>query len=480
MAPATRIEHDAFGPVAIPADRLWGAQTQRALGLFAIGEERFPDGLFQAFGVQKLAAARANRRLGVLDAARADAVEAAAAELRDGLLNAHFPLTIWQTGSGTQTNMNANEVLANRANQALGQPLGTRAPVHPNDHVNASQSSNDSFPTVMHLATALELRDQLLPALALLQQRLQEKAQAFAGVLKVARTHLMDAVPMALGQAFDTYARQVGHGMDRLRATETRLWSLPQGGTAAGTGLNAPPGFDAAFCAEVQALTGLAVTPNPCKFEGMAAHDALLEVSGALNVVAASLAKMANDIRLLGSGPRCGLGELRFPDDGLSSSIMPGKRNPTVAEVLVQAAYQVMGQHLTVTLAGSAGHFELNVAKPVLIHALLRGMRALGDSSRVFAEQLVAGLAAHAERLEQQVQQSLLQATVLNPVLGYDVVARITRHAMDHGCSPREAAVALGLLTAADYDRLVDLPAMAGLPPPVVFSTTVRGRPSSC
>jgi fumarate hydratase class II len=362
MAADTRVEHDAFGPVQIPADHLWGAQTQRALELFAIGEERFPAGLYHAFGLQKLAAARANRRLGVLDDERGAAIEAAAAELRDGLLDRHFPLTIWQTGSGTQTNMNANEVLANRANQLLGQPLGTRSPVHPNDHANASQSSNDSFPTVMHLATALELRDHLLPALALLRQRLQERALAFAGVLKVARTHLMDAVPMTLGQSFETFAHQMGHGIHRLQATQPRLWSLAQGGTAAGTGLNAPAGFDRVFCEEIQALTGLAVTPNPCKFEGMAAHDALIEVSGALNVVAGSLAKMANDIRLLGSGPRCGLGELVFPDDGLSSSIMPGKRNPTVAEVVVQAAYQAMGHHLTVTLAGSAGHFELNVA----------------------------------------------------------------------------------------------------------------------
>lgn len=465
MADSTRIEHDAFGPVQIPVGSLWGAQTQRALELFAIGEERFPAGLYHAFGLQKLAAARANRHLGVLDSQRGSAIEAAATELRDGLLDAHFPLTIWQTGSGTQTNMNANEVIANRANQWLGQPLGTRSPVHPNDHVNASQSSNDSFPTVMHLATALELRDHLLPALALLRQRLQERAQAFAGVLKVARTHLMDAVPMTLGQSFEAFAHQIGHGMERLQATGPRLLSLAQGGTAAGTGLNAPPGFDQAFCEQVQALSGLAVAPNPCKFEGMAAHDALVEVSGALNVLAGSLAKIANDIRLLGSGPRCGLGELVFPDDGLSSSIMPGKRNPTVAEVVVQAAYQAMGHHLTVTLAGSAGHFELNVAKPVLIHHLLRAMRVLADASRVFAEKLVAGLQAHAFLLEQQVQQSLLQATVLNPVLGYDAVARITREAMARGTGPREAAVALGLLTAQEYDRLVDLRAMAGLPP---------------
>jgi len=460
---STRTEHDAFGPVAIPADRLWGAQTQRALEVFAIGEERFPACLLHTFGLQKLAAARANRRLGTLDALRAEAIEAAAAELHSGQLDAHFPLTIWQTGSGTQTNMNANEVLANRSNQRLGQPPGTRSPVHPNDHVNASQSSNDSFPTVMHLTTALELRDRLVPALRLLQSRLQERATAFAGVLKIARTHLMDAVPMALGQSFDAFARQVGHGIDRVRDTQPRLALLPQGGTAAGTGLNAPAGFDAAFCEEVSALTGIAFHPNPSKFEGMGAHDALVEVSGALNVVATSLAKIANDIRLLGSGPRCGLGELRIPDDGLSSSIMPGKRNPTIAEVVAQAAWQVMGNHTTITLAGTSGHFELNVAKPVLIYNLLQSIRVLADSARVFAERLVQGLEADAERLAANVDNALLLATALNPVLGYDRVARITREAMERGITPKAAAVALGFLTAEEYDRRVDPRAMAGL-----------------
>ena len=462
---ATRQEKDTFGPIAVPADKLWGAQTQRSLQNFDISGEQQPREIIHALAQVKKASATVNHKLGLLDEKKTRAILAAADEVIAGKHPDEFPLVVWQTGSGTQTNMNANEVIANRANQMLGQPPGTRSPVHPNDHANASQSSNDSFPTVMHLATALELRDHLLPALERLQQRLQERALAFAGVLKVARTHLMDAVPMTLGQSFETFAHQVGHGIHRLRDTQPRLWSLTQGGTAAGTGLNAPAGFDRIFCEEIQALTGLAVTPNPCKFEGMAAHDALIEVSGALNVVAGSLGKMANDIRLLGSGPRCGLGELVFPDDGLSSSIMPGKRNPTVAEVVVQAAYQAMGHHLTVTLAGSAGHFELNVAKPVLIHHLLRAMRALGDASRVFAEKLVAGLQAHTERLEQQVSHSLLQATALNPVLGYDAVARITREAMARGIAPREAAVALGLITAAEYDRLVDLRAMAGLPP---------------
>jgi len=458
---ATRTEHDAFGPVQIPAGRYWGAQTQRALEVFDIGEERFPARLLHAFGLQKIAAARANLRCGTLDAALAQAIISAATELRAGRFDADFPLSIWQTGSGTQTNMNANEVIANRANELLGQPLGSKRPVHPNDHVNASQSSNDSFPTVMHIATAQELHERLLPALALLRDRLHERARAFAGVLKVARTHLMDAVPMTMGQAFDTFARQAALGGERVQGTLPRLLALPQGGTAAGTGLNAPPGFDVTFCEEASALAGLPFVPNPSKFEGMGVHDALVEVSGALNTVASSLLKIANDIRLLGSGPRCGLGELRLPDDGLTSSIMPGKRNPTIAEVLVQACLQVMGNHSTITLANASGNFELNVAKPVLIHNLLQSIRVLADAARVFAERLVKDLELDHARLAANVEQALLAVTALNPVLGYDRVAQITRRALESGTSPRAAALALGLISAEDYDRLVNPAAMA-------------------
>ncbi len=326
-----RIERDAFGEVEVPADRYWGAQTQRALVLFEVGEERFPSALIRAFGLQKLAAARANRHLGTLPPALADPIEAAAREVWEGRFDDHFPLTVWQTGSGTQTNMNANEVIANRANELLGHPLGSREPIHPNDHVNRSQSSNDSFPTVMHLATVFELRNRLLPALGLLEETLATKAHAFKDVVKIGRTHLMDAVPMTMGQAFDAFRQQIAFGIERIEATLPRLCLLPQGGTAVGTGLNAPAGFDAVFCEEVSALSGVAFKPNPSKFEGMGAHDAFVEVSGALNVVAVSLTKMANDIRLLASGPRCGLGELIIPHDGLTSSIMPGKRNPTIA-----------------------------------------------------------------------------------------------------------------------------------------------------
>jgi fumarate hydratase class II len=357
--------------------------------------------------------------------------------------------------------MNANEVIANRANELLGQPLGTKSPVHPNDHVNASQSSNDSFPTVMHLATAMALSQRLRPALTLLRDRLNDRAEAFADVVKVARTHLMDAVPMTMGQTFDTFARQVGHGIERIDATLPRLHRLPQGGTAAGTGLNAPGGFDIAFCKALSELTEIAFEPNPNKFEGMASHDALVEVSGALNVLASSLIKIANDLRWLGSGPRCGLGELKIPDDGLTSSIMPGKRNPTIAEVLVQACLQVMGNHVTVTMANASGNFELNVAKPVLIHNLLLSIRVLADASRVFAERLVKEVEVDRERLSANVDNALLAVTALNPVLGYDRVAQITKTALAEGITPRAAALKLGVIDGPGYDRLVDPARMA-------------------
>ncbi|MGO4331595.1 class II fumarate hydratase [Cupriavidus sp. 2TAF22] len=461
----TRVEHDAFGPVDIPADRYWGAQTQRALGLFTVGEERFPACLIRAFGLHKMAAARANVRCAALDAGLAQSIVAAAGELRDGRFDTHFPLTIWQTGSGTQTNMNANEVIANRANELLGQPLGTKSPIHPNDHVNASQSSNDSFPSVMQMVAALEVRDRLQPAFACLRDALLDRAHAFADVIKVARTHLMDAVPMRMGQAFEGFAAQAANGLARLDSVLPRLLELPQGGTAAGTGLNAPAGFDQAFCEEAGRLAGLAFRPSPCKVEGMSAHDALVELSGVLNVMATSLTKIANDLRWMGSGPRCGLGELTIPDDGLTSSIMPGKRNPTIAEVAVQAAIQVMGNHVAVTMAGASGNFELNVAKPVLIHNVLQSIRILSDSARLLAEKLVAGLEVNQEKLAANVEGALLAVTALNPVIGYDRAAQITRTAIALGITPRAAAMQLGLLSGEDYDRLVNPERMAkGLP----------------
>ena len=457
-----RIEHDAFGPVEIPADRYWGAQTQRALAVFEIGDERFPPALIHAFGLHKMAAALANQRCSLLGAAMAEAIVSAAAEVRSGVFDQHFPLTIWQTGSGTQTNMNANEVIANRANERLGQPLGSRRPVHPNDHVNASQSSNDSFPSVMHITAVLELEDRLVPALEALRDSLQERATAFADVLKLARTHLMDAVPMRLGQAFDGFTMQIDNALARVRSVMPRLLELPQGGTAAGTGLNAPDGFADAFCEEVSRLSGSAFRANQCKVEGMAAHDALLELSGVLNVIAASFIKIANDLRWMSSGPNCGIGELVMPEDGLTSSIMPGKRNPTIAEVMVQAGMQVAGNHVTVTMAGASGSFELNVAKPVLIHNVLQSIRLLADSARVVAQRVIPGLLPDHDRLARNLESPLLAATALNPVLGYDNAAAIVRHAREHGISPRAAAARLGLLTEAEFDRLVDLRGMAG------------------
>ncbi|WP_446901702.1 class II fumarate hydratase [Burkholderia sp. YIM B11467] len=457
-----RTENDAFGPADIPADRYWGAQTQRALAVFAVGEERFPDCLVHAFGLHKMAAAHANMRCGVLDASLGAAIIAAAGELRGGRFDEHFPLSIWQTGSGTQTNMNTNEVIANRANERLGQPLGTKSPVHPNDHVNASQSSNDSFPSVMHITAAIELEDRLVPALGRLRDSLHERAGAFADVLKIARTHLMDAVPTTLGRAFDGFTAQIDNALARLCDTMPRLLVLPQGGTAAGTGLNAPPGFDQAFCEEASRLSGLAFRPNPCKVEGMAAHDALLELSGVLNVIAASLTKIANDLRWMGSGPNAGLGELLLPDDGLTSSIMPGKRNPTIAEVMVQAAMQVAGNHVTATMAAASGSFELNVAKPVLIYNVLQSIRLLADCANVAATRLIPGLRPATERLARDLQSPLLAVTALNPVLGYDKAASITRHATGRRIAPREAAIELGLLDGETFDRLVDLRRMAG------------------
>jgi fumarate hydratase class II len=462
VAPS-RIEHDAFGPIDVPTDRYWGAQTQRALAVFDVSDERFPTCLFRAFALQKIAAVRANLRLGVLDAAIAEPIERAATELREGRFDNHFPLTIWQTGSGTQTNMNVNEVIANRANEMLGQPLGSKAPVHPNDHVNCSQSSNDSFPTVMHIATALELRDRLLPSLNMLRDEFAAKAEAFSEVVKIGRTHLMDAVPMTMGQAFDAFSRQINAGIARIEDARPRLHLLAQGGTAVGSGLNAPAGFDGVFCAELNALSDLAFAPNPSKFEGMGAHDTLVEVSGTLNTLAVSLLKIANDIRLLGSGPRCGLGEFIIPHDGLTSSIMPGKRNPTIAEVVAQAAFQVIGNHATITAAGASGNFELNVAKPVLIYNLLQSIRILADSSRIFAVRLVHDLDVDRQQLDRNVSNALLLATALNPVLGYDKVAQITAKALRDSTTPREAALTLGLIGAEDYDRHVDPSGMAGI-----------------
>ncbi|WP_300302309.1 lyase family protein, partial [Ferrovibrio sp.] len=458
----SRQERDAFGTVGVPADKYWGAQTQRALSLFRIGNEKLPPALVRAIGLQKLAAIRANAKLGEVPADLANAIEQAAREVWSGQFDAHFPLPVWQIGSGTATNMNANEVIANRANELLGQPLGTKAPVHPNDHVNRGQSSNDTFPTVMHIVTVLELKQRLIPALQGLHTQLDAKAKAWADIVKIARTHLQDATPMTLGQGFGAMARQVELGIARIEDSLPRLYALAQGGTAVGTGLNAKVGFDTAFARELADLTGLPFAANPNKFEGMGGHDALVEASGMLNTIAVSLAKIANDIRFLGSGPRAGLAELVLPHDGLTSSIMPGKRNPTLAEALLQVCYQAMGNHVAVTHAAAAGHFELNVAKPVIVHNILQSIALLADAAAVFGSDMVAGIEPNTVTLQRNVEHSIMLATALNPHLGYDRVAKIVNKAFAEGISPKQAAIELGLLTAEEYDRLADPRSMLG------------------
>jgi fumarate hydratase, class II len=457
-----RVETDTFGPIEVPADRYWGAQTQRSLQNFRIGSETMPAPLVRALGIVKRAAARVNRDLGVLEPRLADAIVRAAQEVIDGKLAGHFPLVVWQTGSGTQSNMNANEVIANRANELLGAPLGSKAPVHPNDHVNRSQSSNDTFPTAMHVAAVEQVQHQLLPALEHLCAGLQAKAGAFRDVIKIGRTHLQDATPLTLGQEFSGYVQQVASGIARIRQTLPRLYPLAQGGTAVGTGLNAPPDFAERFAEEVAAITGLPFVSAENKFEALAAHDALVELSGALNVVAVSLTKIANDVRLLGSGPRCGFGELRLPENEPGSSIMPGKVNPTQCEALTMVCAQVMGNQVTVTIAGANGHFELNVYKPVIIYNVLQSIRLLADGARSFNDKCVVGIEADRERIEDLLQRSLMLVTALNPKIGYDNAAKVAKKAYAEGTSLKAAALALGLLTADEFDQLVRPEKMLG------------------
>jgi fumarate hydratase, class II len=455
----TRTETDSLGTVEIPAQRLWGPQTERARHLFAIGAERFPPILIRAVGQQKWASAEANARLDVLPRHLTDAIQQAAQEIISGTRDADFPLTIWQTGSGTQTNMNANEVIANRANQLLGGKLGARAPVHPNDHVNRGQSSNDSFPTIMHLAAAEAAQRRLKPALETLAASLNARAEEWGGIIKMGRTHLMDAVPVTLGGEFATWARQVLHGVARIEAAMPRLLQLPQGGTAAGTGLNRHQDFDRVFCEVVATRTGLAFTPNPDKSEGMASHDALLELHGALNTIAASLMKIGNDIRLLGSGPRAGLAELIVPDDGLSSSIMPGKTNPTQSEALTMVCAQVMGNQTTVTIGASQGHLELNTFKPVIIQAVLQSATLLADAATSFARHMVDKLEPNHARLAENLAKSLMLATALNPHIGYDRAVGIAKLALREDLTLREAAAREGV-PGEDFDTWVRPEAM--------------------
>ena len=451
----TRTETDSLGTIDIDAARYWGPQTERARLLFRIGAERFPPVLIRAVGLQKQAAAEANLQLGELPREVAEPIIAAAAEVAAGERDEEFPLPVWQTGSGTQTNMNANEVIANRANELVGQPRGSRSPVHPNDHVNRGQSSNDSFPTVMHVAAAEAVRHRLMPALRTLHASLDRRAAEWDSIVKVGRTHMMDAVPVTLGQEFAAWARQVELGLARLDDATPRLLSLPQGGTAVGTGLNRHADFDRAFCERMSALTGLAFTPNPNKFEGMGAHDAFVELSGVLNVLAVSLNKLGNDVRLLGSGPRSGFAELIVPADGLSSSIMPGKTNPTQSEALTMVCAQVMGNHVAVTVGAAQSFLELNVFKPLIIHNVLQSAGLLADAAESFAANMVDKLEPNRERIADNLARSLMLVTALNPRIGYDKAVRIGKTALAENITLRDAAERLGFVAPEDFDRWV-------------------------
>ena len=451
----TRTESDAFGPLQIPADKLWGAQTERSLHNFRIGSERMPTELIHALGLIKRAAADVNRDLGLLDRKRAAAIAAVAQHIADGKLDDNFPLLVWQTGSGTQTNMNVNEVIANKANVALGGELGAKTPIHPNDHVNMSQSSNDSIPTAMHIAAAMEIKRRLLPALAGLQAGLAKKAKEFAPIVKIGRTHMMDATPLTLGQEFSGYAAQVRSSIERIKLAMAELYPLAQGGTAVGTGLNSKPQFAKAFAARIARLTKMPFTSAPNKFEHMAGHDAYVFVHGALTAAATALFKIANDIRLLGSGPRSGLGELILPSNELGSSIMPGKTNPTQSEALTMVCARVFGNETTIAVAGSQGHFELNVFKPVLVYCMLQSIGLLADAARSFTDNCVVGIKANSERIEELLERSLMLVTALSPKIGYDKAAQVAKAAHANGTTLREEALRLGFVSAEEFDRLV-------------------------
>jgi fumarate hydratase class II len=452
---AMRTETDTFGPIQVPADKYWGAQTQRSLENFKISGERMSLALIHAFGVVKKSAAMANMKLKDLDPKLGDAITKAAQEVIEGKLDDHFPLVVWQTGSGTQTNMNANEVISNRAIEMLGGEMGSKKPVHPNDHVNRGQSSNDAFPTAMHIATVLQTHRRLLPALRHLRDALAQKTKEFESIIKIGRTHLQDATPITLGQEFSGYTRQVELSMERVISTLPRLYPLAQGGTAVGTGLNALPGFAESFAEDVAKITGYPFVTAANKFEALAAHDALVEFSGILNTIAVSLFKIANDIRLLGSGPRSGLGELLLPENEPGSSIMPGKVNPTQAEALTMACTQVMGNHVTVTIAGSQGHLELNVYKPVIIHNVLGSIRLIADAALSFADNCIVGIEPNRKHIDELMRSSLMLVTALAPKVGYDNAAKIAKAAHKNGTMLREEALKTGLITGEEFDRIV-------------------------
>ena len=451
----SRTEIDSFGPLEVPADKYWGAQTQRSLGNFKIGGETMPEPMIRAMGIVKMAAAKANMSLDNLDVDIGQAIVSAATEVADGKLNNHFPLVVWQTGSGTQSNMNANEVISNRAIEILGGEMGSKSPVHPNDHCNRSQSSNDTFPTAMHIAATEEGVNRLLPALKHLYTALNAKSEAWADIVKIGRTHLQDATPLTLGQEFSGYATQLKYSIERVETSMPRLLALAQGGTAVGTGLNAQPGFAEKFAAEVADFTGLDFVTAENKFEALAAHDAFVEMSGMLNTIAASLNKIANDIRLLGSGPRSGLGELSLPENEPGSSIMPGKVNPTQCEALTMVCAQVMGNHTAITVSGAQGQMELNVFKPVMAYNLLQSMRLIGDAAVSFTDNCVVGIEANEINIEQLMQRSLMLVTALAPKIGYDNATTVAKTAHKNGTTLREEAVGLGFVSEAEFDEIV-------------------------
>ena len=451
----TRTETDSMGAIEVPADRYWGAQTERSLRHFRIGGERFPRELIRALGLVKKACVLVNKDLGVLDGTRAGAIARAADEVIAGALDEHFPLVVWQTGSGTQTNMNANEVIANRANELLGGVRGAKRPVHPNDDVNRSQSSNDVFPTAMHVAAVEVLVGRLLPAVEALRAALDDKARAFEGIVKIGRTHLQDATPLTLGQEFSGYVAMLDHAAAGVRAALPGLLELAQGGTAVGTGLNAPEGFGDRVAARLAAMTGHAFTSAPNKFQALASHEAAVAASGALKTLATALMKIANDVRWLASGPRSGLGELRIPENEPGSSIMPGKVNPTQSEALSMVSVQVIANDVAIGIGGASGNFELNVYKPLICHALLQSMRLLADACASFREHCVVGIEADTKRIRQHLEGSLMLVTALAPHIGYDLAAAIARRAHETGTTLREAALALGHVTAEEFERLV-------------------------
>ena len=450
-----RTETDSFGPLDVPADKYWGAQTQRSLINFPIGWEKQPVALVRALGVIKQACAIANKDAGVLDAKLADAIIQAAGDVINGKLDDNFPLVVWQTGSGTQSNMNANEVIANRAIEILGGVIGSKDPVHPNDHCNMGQSSNDTFPTAMHISVAVTAHNVLLPGLAKLHFALQAKAEEFSDIIKIGRTHTMDATPMTLGQEFSGYTHQVAMGIKRVKTALNNIYELAQGGTAVGTGLNTRAGWGETVASNMAEITGLPFVTAPNKFEALAAHDAMVEMSGALKTVAVSLFKIANDIRFLGSGPRCGLGELMLPENEPGSSIMPGKVNPTQAEALTQVCAHVFGNDAAVGFAGSQGHFELNVYKPMMAYNVLQSMQLLGDASVTFTDNCVVGIEANRERIDKLMRESLMLVTALAPTIGYDNATKVAKTAHKNGTTLKEEAIALGFVDEETFERVV-------------------------